>query len=148
MSLLYSINPSTKCDVSALFRCSSPCNIFNRCITLLFHQGTRVFITFQANGLKIFLLASLTAAFTSLVLKSQYHHLYISFSIAYKPSHSVLGENVQNSVLENKLTFSPQTVFRITCLMEGREALWNRGSQIFDQWFWPVVLAFIYCLLA
>lgn len=81
LRLLYAIKPYTKCDVLALFRSLSPCNLFNSCITLLFHQGTRIFIAFQANGLKIFLLASLVATFTSVVLKkSVSSFVYIFFS--------------------------------------------------------------------
>lgn len=89
LSLLYSIKPSTKYDMSALFRFHSPCNICNNCITLLFHQGTRIFITFQANGLKMFLLASHAAAFTSLVLeKSVSSFVYIFFNCLWNSSFS------------------------------------------------------------
>lgn len=95
-SLLYSIKPSNKCDISALFRSPSPCNVFNSCLTFLFRQGTRIFITFQANGLKIFLLASLTAAFTSLVLKkSVSSFLYIFFNCLQTSSFSHIRKYIK-----------------------------------------------------
>lgn len=45
------------------------------------------------------------------IKKSHHYNLYISFSMAYKPSYSVLGEILQDHILKNWLIFPPQTLF-------------------------------------
>lgn len=131
LRLLYAIKPYIKCDVSALFRSLSPCNFFNSCITLLLHQGTRIFIAFQANGLKIFLLASLIAAFTWLVLKKSVSpFVYIFFSSLWAFRLSPRWKCMKFSLV-NKLNFSSQTIIWLTFLMVRRE-IPQKCLQIFD----------------
>lgn len=147
LRLLYAIKSFTKCDVSALYRSPFPCIPLIAVLHFCSTKEQEFFIAFLAIGLKIFLLAFLISAFTSLVLKkSVSSFVYIFFSSLWTFSFSPRWKCMKFYFSEQVYFFFPNSL--LNNFSNGGKG--NPAEMLTNIWLMvlPISLAFMCCVLA